>query len=87
MVMIDAVVVPVAIPIVAAIQAPSWTRKTWVDIPIRSIRKPVASVISDVVADVHVVANIDVCVVPDARSIAADTRSVHNVVDIVDVVA
>ena len=87
-VMIDAVVVPVAIPIVASIQSPTWTRKARVDIPIRTVRKSVASVIADVVTDVHIVPNIDVCVVPDARSIAADARSVHNVVvDIVDIVA
>ena len=93
--MIDAVVVPVAIPVIASIQPPTRTGITWIDIPVWTVWKSVSNAVANVVADVHAVANIDVCVVPNARSIAAyarsvatDTRSVHNVVvDIVDVVA
>ena len=76
---VDTVVMPVAVPVVTTVQTPTWTRKSWVNIPIGSIRKPVANVVTDVDA----IANIDVRVVADTWTISANARSVHDVVIVV----
>ena len=73
MVIIDAVVVPVAIPIVTTIESPTWPGKSWIDIPIRSI----GETISSVVANVYAVANVNVCVIAKTRAISAKARSVE----------
>ncbi len=78
---IDTVVVPIVIPVTATSQSPTWTRKTRIDVPVRTIRVPVTNVIVDVaVTDIDVIPNIDIRIVPNAGTITADARTVDNVI-------
>lgn len=77
---VDTVVMPVIIPVVTAVDAPAWSRKSRVDIPIGPIGKPVANAVTKVVSNIDVVPNVDVRVVTDAWTISTDTRSVGNIV-------
>ncbi len=76
MVVIDTVVVPITIPVVTTIQAPTRTRKTGIDIPIRSIR----ILIAEVVTNVDTVADIDIRIVAKAHIIATKVRSIETIV-------
>lgn len=80
---VDTVVMPVIIPVVAAVYSPTRSRKSWVDIPIGPIGKPVADAVSNVVSNIDAVTNIDVRVVTDAWTISTNTRSVDNIVIVI----
>ena len=45
---IDTVVMPIVIPVTATSKSPARTRKTRIDVPVRTIRVPVTNVIVDV---------------------------------------
>ena len=78
---IDTVVVPIVIPVTATSQSPTRTRKTRIYVPVRTIRVPVTNVIVDVaIADIDVIPNVDIRIVPKARTITADARTVDNVI-------
>jgi hypothetical protein len=75
---VDAVVVPIVIPVTSITQPPTRTRKTRIHVPIRTIRIPV----TEVVVDVAIVdtTNVDIRIVPNAGSITADARTVNDIV-------
>jgi hypothetical protein len=74
----DAVVVPIVIPVTSITQPPTRARKTRINVPIRTIRIPVTEVVVDVA--ITDITNVDIRIVPDAGSIAADARTVDDIV-------
>jgi hypothetical protein len=76
----DTVVVPVVIPVIATAQSPARTRKTWINVPVRPIRKPVTDVVVSVIADINIVPDIDIRIVPNIRTITTDAWPVYDIV-------
>ena len=78
MVVVDAVVVVMIVPI-TAIQSPTGPRITGVHIPIRPVRIS-SDIVSNLIANIDAVANVDIGVVAKAGTISTNDWSVDDVI-------